>query len=283
MSYDFLYLQEQALTIKQLQQLLGGFSHYFWYLLKYCDSAPFYLILLGLFCSNWSVRPLKYILLFAAVALSNRWFKILADAPRPGAFDAQIDLIQLGSHWGLPSGAATAALILGLLIMRFVPGKMGFILGLLYCLLVSFSRVYLGVHFFTDIIAGWIIGGFIYFIFISLEDLTFRVFLPRWFPGIFVPILGALFYLQFPHHRTIELFALATAATIGSYAVPRYFPSFLGFTVVTLGTSLLIVVFNPYPVFLMFAIGLWITVGMSQVASKLTRLVPEKMRRQNHV
>ncbi len=128
-----------------LMTLLGGR----WWILP---SLPFL----------WFLLPWKSgarISLF--VILSTLVNYILKDAfslPRPFHLREGLNLIAAAGH-GLPSGHAQAAVVYwGTLARelrrRWFAGIAGFIV-----LMVGLSRVYLGVHFPADVLAGWILGG----------------------------------------------------------------------------------------------------------------------------
>jgi undecaprenyl-diphosphatase len=104
-------------------------------------------------------------LLFAAVAggeALNLGLKNLVDRPRP---EMALRLVQVHSA-SFPSGHAMAAsifyLTVGTLLARFAPRrreKVYVIAATATCtLLVGFSRVYLGVHYPSDVLAGWAAG-----------------------------------------------------------------------------------------------------------------------------
>jgi len=90
----------------------------------------------------------------------NLSLKYALDQPRPffPAYDPSVGMIieQLG---GFPSGHAQNTLVALVVIASWVKKKWAYIAAALVCLLVGFSRVYLGVHFPTDIFGGWLIGG----------------------------------------------------------------------------------------------------------------------------
>jgi len=126
-------------------------------------SATAYLILIPLV--YWCVDEKKGMRLGAVVLISdwiNVSLKFLLNQPRPffNGYDPSVGMIneRLG---GFPSGHAQTSLVMWTVIASWGKRKLFFGIAGLICLLVSFSRIYLGVHFPTDILGGWILGALV--------------------------------------------------------------------------------------------------------------------------
>ena len=83
-----------------------------------------------------------------------------------------------GNNLSFPSGHATntmaAAILFGLIYRRAL------IPALVLSVLVSYSRIYIGIHYPGDMVAGWIIGGGIAWGMVKLYHNVLRRRLERW-------------------------------------------------------------------------------------------------------
>ena len=127
--------------------------------LNHFDSGPFY-CLVGIFCFS-CLTPKQGIRLFAVLSLvifSNYFLKNFFEQPRPLILDPSLGLVQSNSQFGLPSGAAQAATVMAMSFMQYFKSHWVKVLGIAYIILICISRVYIGMHFISDVLVGCLIG-----------------------------------------------------------------------------------------------------------------------------
>jgi membrane-associated phospholipid phosphatase len=105
-------------------------------------------------------RGIRVGVLFLFSSFLNQWFKNLFTQPRPFELDPAVGLANETSY-GLPSGHAQSSVVFWGAIAPLFRKPWGLVLAIFLPLVIGFSRIYLGVHFPTDVFAGWLIGGVI--------------------------------------------------------------------------------------------------------------------------
>ena len=96
-------------------------------------------------------------LIFGAI-VTNLLLKNIVARPRPFAeIEALIPLIAKPTDFSFPSGHTTASFAVALVMLRMLPKKIG-IPAVVLAALVAFSRLYLGVHYPTDVLVGFLVA-----------------------------------------------------------------------------------------------------------------------------
>lgn len=96
--------------------------------------------------------------------------KFLFAAPRPYWIGAGVKPFLVEHSFGIPSGHAQNAAALWGIMAAKVNKRWAWIVAFAVVFFVGFSRLYLGVHFVHDVIAGWLIGSVILFAFLRFWD-----------------------------------------------------------------------------------------------------------------
>jgi membrane-associated phospholipid phosphatase len=122
----------------------------------------------------------KALIMISSLALSGLVTQLLKQAfhaPRPYVYyNSQLIRIHfikgvvLQTAQSFPSGHTTAAFTVGIVLAYLLKNKAWSPLLLLFSMSVGYSRMYLGQHFFEDVIAGSVVGTFISLLWISWLD-----------------------------------------------------------------------------------------------------------------
>lgn len=141
-----------------VHQFRNPWLDHFFKLLNFFDRQEFFFILIPIIWlgQGWKTGlRLFYMLLLST--LTNHVLKEFFLSPRPFHLEPNVGIIWV-SGLGFPSGAAQTAILLSSFLLNFWKSFWIGILAFTYIALISFSRVYLGVHFPSDILGGWFVG-----------------------------------------------------------------------------------------------------------------------------
>ena len=98
--------------------------------------------------------------LVCSLLLTNGILKHLAQRVRPWLlFEELFPLVYEGDPNSFPSGHTCAAFAAGMIWLRALPWKWGRIAAAALAVCMGLSRLYVGVHYPTDVLAGAVIGA----------------------------------------------------------------------------------------------------------------------------
>jgi membrane-associated phospholipid phosphatase len=117
--------------------------------------------------TKWGLRLAVTMALTVAI---NEILKVAIHDPRPYWYDPRVQLLTSPhGSFGIPSGHSATALAGWGLLAVFLATGWGWLIAAALVLLVGLSRVYLGVHFPSDVLAGWAVGALIAVLVLQLE------------------------------------------------------------------------------------------------------------------
>lgn len=155
--------QFEASIILWIQENLRGAWDGLWVFITHLGDAGLLWIAMGILLLFFKkTRPIGFTVLLSLLfdyLLINVTLKDLISRPRPFVVnEAIVTLISQPSPFrSFPSGHSGGSFAAMFALYKWVPKKVG-IPALILATLVALSRLYVGVHYPTDIIAGCLIG-----------------------------------------------------------------------------------------------------------------------------
>jgi membrane-associated phospholipid phosphatase len=145
--------------IRFLHQFRNPFLDQFFKSLDFFDRSEFFFLLIPIIWlgNGWKAGLRLFYIMFLS-SVTNQALKALFLSPRPYHLDPSIGVIEV-SGLGFPSGAAQTVILLSGILLTSWKSPWRWPVVFTYILFVSFSRIYLGLHFPSDISAGWIVGA----------------------------------------------------------------------------------------------------------------------------
>lgn len=209
--------------IVSIQAVHNPFLDGFFNTITFLGEAEFLLLIFPFMI--WTINKslgqrLVYLMLISAAI--NTWAKFLIGHPRPFEWPstATSPVLKLNdgvSGPGFPSGHTQSSLILWFYLAYHFQRLWLWMVAVVLFILVSFSRVYLGVHFPTDLLGGAILGLVLLLLFIKYEDrLAARLSaLPVGQQIGLATVIPLLVILIHPHAATVATFGVLAGLSLG--------------------------------------------------------------------
>jgi membrane-associated phospholipid phosphatase len=219
------YFETQVDLLHKIASMRTDWLDPFFLFLNYFDSLYFPLFLIPVVWVGISPKwGLRVALLNIASTLINDCLKYFLDLPRPIADFPDLAMITFQSP-GFPSGGAQTAALMGGFLIYAWKSRWAWVIAIPYMLLVSFSRLYLGVHYPMDVVGGFAIGLAILFIYIkTIRHIEkFCQTKGRGFCLISCMLIGALYLFLVPNlYFGHQLMGAFMGVTLGYYITIRF-------------------------------------------------------------
>jgi membrane-associated phospholipid phosphatase len=152
-----------------IQNLGPGFEPFMQFI-SFLGTEFFLLLLISTiyWCINPSLGIRMGIALMTTSCL-NSFLKIVFHSPRPYWVDSRVIPYSNEPSFGFPSGHSQKAAATWGVIGHAIHRPTAILGAVLLIFMIGISRIYLGVHFSVDVLAGWIIGGIIFLLILKLE------------------------------------------------------------------------------------------------------------------
>lgn len=139
--------------------------------LTFTGNSEFYLLVMPALYWCWDSRlGLRVAIIFLLGATLNLLLKIAVHDPRPYWADPQVRLLtEAELSFGLPSGHAQNSVSIWGMAAAYLRTAWAWSVVSLLIVLIGLSRMYLGVHYPTDVLAGWLLGLVGLGLFLKLE------------------------------------------------------------------------------------------------------------------
>jgi membrane-associated phospholipid phosphatase len=108
-------------------------------------------------------------LMLSITNMTNHFFKVVFHGARPYWLDRNVQALIRETSFGIPSGHAQNATSMWGLLTTSVRRSWVKVFVVALIFLIGLSRIYLGVHFTSDVLAGWFIGVLLIVAFVKLE------------------------------------------------------------------------------------------------------------------
>ena len=269
--------------IRFIQRFRNPIFDEFFTWLDFFDRPAFFLMLIPavwlIYGSRIGAR-LFYLLMTSAFI--NRALKQLFLSPRPFDLDPSVGIIHVDGY-GFPSGAAQTVVLLSALFLSSGKSNGRCFLAFSYIFLVSFSRVYLGLHFPSDILGGWLVGLALWILykhvcpllenlqpvilFLMSQLVVIPVFILKYFiHPIYICNMGIAtgllisYYCKLHWHSPLGYKEYILRAGVGIFGAFFFFGS----------ATILFIAYSRIYFFLgTFLLGLWVSLGAPFICSKI--------------
>jgi membrane-associated phospholipid phosphatase len=129
-------------------------------LFSFLGTEEFLVLLLPIlyWCVD-SILGLRVVILLMLSTSLNGALKLAFHGPRPYWYSPSVQGLAEETSFGIPSNHAQSAAVVWGTLAAYLRKGWGWLVAILLIFLIGFSRLYLGVHFPTDVLLGWLIGG----------------------------------------------------------------------------------------------------------------------------
>ena len=182
-------------------------------LVSWLGAEEFYLLLAP--ALYWSVNAalgLRVGLILMLSTASNAALKLAFRQPRPFWYDTRVQAFSIETTFGIPSGHSQNAFAFWGMLAAGVQRAWAKTGAAALIVLIGISRLYLGMHFVTDVLFGWLVGGALLWAFLRFERPALRWLEKRELGDRILTVLGC--------SLALVLIPATIRMALGSYVLP---------------------------------------------------------------